>query len=141
MMTSDITTSISTRVNTPVGPNTSSGSSSVAETGKRQVIAEQSGQVVPSVSQSEENGETRTESTEFDVKEAVSNLSDYVQNLERSLSFTVDDVSGKTVITVSDPENDEVIRQIPSEELLQVARHYAELEASEGKGVLIEEQV
>lgn len=139
-MTSDNTTSISTRVTNPVGPNTSNVSSSVADD-ERQIIAEQSGQVVPSVTQPEESGESRTESTEFDLEEAVSNLSDYTQNLERSLSFTVDDVSGKTVITVSDPENDEVIRQIPSEEFLQVARHYAELEASEGKGVLIEEQV
>ena len=141
MMTSDISTSISTRVNTPVGPNTASATSSATEIDERQVIAEQSGQVVPSVSQSEESGESRVESTEFELEEAVSNISDYVQNLERSLSFTVDEVSGKTVITVSDPENDEVLRQIPSEELLQVARHYAELEASEGKGVLIEEQV
>ena len=140
-MTSEITTSISTRVNTPVGPNTASATSSATEIDERQVIAEQSGQVVPSVSQSEESGESRAESTEFELEEAVSNISDYVQNLERSLSFSVDEISGKTVITVSDPENDEVIRQIPSEELLQVARHYAELEASEGKGVLIEEQV
>lgn len=141
MMTSDISTSITTRVSTPVGSSAARSTSSAMGSDERQVIAEQSGQVVPSVSQSEQVSESRTAAEEFELEKAVSNISDYVQNLERSLSFSVDEISGKTVITVTDPENDEVLRQIPSEELLEVARHYAELEASEGKGVLIEEQV
>ena len=138
-MTSDILISISTQVTTPVAPRLSSGTSSVSD--NRQVIAGQTGQDVPPVAQSGDSNESGSQSTEFDIKGAVSNLTDYVQNLERSLSFTVDEISGKTVITVTDPVNDEVIRQIPSEELLAVAQHYAELEAKEGKGVLIEEQV
>jgi flagellar protein FlaG len=132
----------SPQASAPVTPKPTVSTSSNVE---RQVIAEQAGQAVPFVSQSEETQQTRSgsqsDSNEYDLKEAVSNLNDYVQNLERNLSFSVDEVSGKTVITVTDPENDEVIRQIPSEDLLAVARHYAELRESEGKGVLIEEQV
>jgi flagellar protein FlaG len=56
------------------------------------------------------------------VKEAVSKLNDYVQNMERKLEFEMDDYSGVTVIKVFDKESDEVIRQLPSEEALALAR-------------------
>jgi len=38
------------------------------------------------------------------------------------LEFKVDDASGRTVITVYHPETEEVIRQIPPEEALQLAQ-------------------
>ena len=57
---------------------------------------------------------------------AVSNINDYVQNLQRSLQFTVDEVSGKDIVTVVDKETDEVIRQYPSEEVLEIARRLNE---------------
>jgi flagellar protein FlaG len=41
---------------------------------------------------------------------------------ERSLSFRVDEASGRTVITVLDATTQEVVRQIPSEEVLALAR-------------------
>jgi flagellar protein FlaG len=57
---------------------------------------------------------------------AVSQINDYVQNLQRSLLFTVDEASGKDVVTVLDSETEEVIRQYPSEEVLAIARRLAE---------------
>jgi flagellar protein FlaG len=42
---------------------------------------------------------------------------------QRSLRFQVDELSGRTVITVLDAETQEVVRQIPSPELLAVMRH------------------
>lgn len=140
-MASDISASISTRGNVPVTPRPTATAPSANDVAERQAVAHLPGQVVPPVGRPEENAETSSDSSEYDLKEAVSNLNDYVQNLERNLSFSVDEVSGKTVITVTDPESDEVIRQIPSEDLLAVARHYAELRESEGKGVLLEEKV
>lgn len=54
--------------------------------------------------------------------EAVARLNDYVQSVERDLRFSIDSESGRTVITVSDRETSEVIRQIPAEITLNLAK-------------------
>ena len=38
--------------------------------------------------------------------------------------FRIDDNSGRTVITVIDQETDEIIRQIPPEEVLHLVNHF-----------------
>ncbi len=53
---------------------------------------------------------------------AVSDINDYVQTLQRSLQFSVDKATGRTIITVVDKETDEVIRQIPPETTLRIAK-------------------
>lgn len=57
---------------------------------------------------------------------AVSQINDYVQSLQRNLKFTVDEVTGKDIVTIIDSESKEVIRQLPSEEALELARRLAE---------------
>jgi flagellar protein FlaG len=57
---------------------------------------------------------------------AVAQLNDYMQNVERSLQFTIDEDSGKDVVTVLDKKTEEIIRQFPSEEVLVIARQIAE---------------
>jgi len=56
------------------------------------------------------------------LSQAVSTINDYVQNLRRDLEFTIDEATERTVIKVIDAETQEVIRQIPSEEVLALAR-------------------
>ncbi len=58
----------------------------------------------------------------IDVKQAVSRLNSYVQTLRRDLQFRVDEASNRVVVTVVDSESGEVIRQIPSEEMVAVAQ-------------------
>lgn len=65
-----------------------------------------------------------------EVAEAVGQLNDYVQNIQRDLHFSIDDDTGRTVIKVVDSQSEEVIRQIPPEEALVLARHLEQL--SEG---------
>ena len=55
------------------------------------------------------------------IADAVSKLNDYVQNVQRNLSFSVDKDSGETVIKVYDAQTKEVIRQIPPDETLKLA--------------------
>lgn len=57
-----------------------------------------------------------------DVRQAVQDLNQYAQSLRRDLHFSVDEESGETLVRVLDPESGEVIRQIPSEEVLSIAR-------------------
>ena len=60
-----------------------------------------------------------------DVGKAVENLSSLVQNIRRELQFSVEDSTGQTVIKVINSENKEVIRQIPAEEVISLAEHFA----------------
>jgi flagellar protein FlaG len=64
-----------------------------------------------------------------DVKEAVNRLNAYVQTLRRDLEFRLDAGTDRMVVTVVDAETHEVIRQIPTEEVLSVAKN---LEAMQG---------
>ena len=48
------------------------------------------------------------------LEKAVKDLSQGVQNLQRSLQFSIDESSGRTVIKVVDKDTKEVIRQITS---------------------------
>jgi len=54
------------------------------------------------------------------LSEASSNLNEFMQTMQRNLKFSVDEVSGESVIAVHDAKTDELIRQIPSMEALEV---------------------
>ena len=53
---------------------------------------------------------------------AVAQLNDYIQSVQRDLQFTLDEGSGKSVITVVDRNSAEIIRQLPAELTLDLAR-------------------
>ena len=57
------------------------------------------------------------------VESAVSQISDFIQNFQRDLVFTIDEESDRLVVKVVDSVTQEVIRQIPEEETLSIARH------------------
>ena len=54
--------------------------------------------------------------------QTVEELSSLAQGLNRELNFSIDDKSGRTIIKVIDSVTDEVIRQIPSEEVIELAQ-------------------
>jgi len=56
------------------------------------------------------------------VDSAVKQLNEYVQSTQRSLQFNYDEDASETVITVVDRSTNEVIRQIPDEVALELAR-------------------
>ncbi|RRJ85483.1 flagellar biosynthesis protein FlaG [Aestuariirhabdus litorea] len=60
------------------------------------------------------------------VDDAVSNLNDFVQNIRRDLSFQVDEEAGEVIVQVTDYQTGEMIRQIPSEEALELAERLSE---------------
>jgi len=57
----------------------------------------------------------------------VSGINELVHELQRELHFAVDDQSGETVIKVIDRATDEVVRQIPSEDVLRLRQRLAEM--------------
>lgn len=70
-----------------------------------------------------------------EVAGAVSEIRDFVQMVRRELQFEVDEATGRTIVTVRDAETEEVIRQIPPEEVLQIAARLEEV-----SGVLFRER-
>jgi flagellar protein FlaG len=55
------------------------------------------------------------------LKAAAKEIEAYLQKSGRSLEFRVDDASGRTVVSVRNPQTGELIRQIPNEEVLRIA--------------------
>ena len=71
------------------------------------------------------------------VLQATREIADYMQSVSRSLKISVDDDLGTTVIRVLDPQTDKLIRQIPPEEALALARFIAEQRAAPERGAAI----
>lgn len=57
---------------------------------------------------------------------AVEKVAAYVESLSRSLNISVDQRSGDFVVKVQDANTEEVIRQIPSEEVLAISAAISE---------------
>jgi flagellar protein FlaG len=57
-----------------------------------------------------------------DITAAVRRLNELMAERGRNLSFHVDEASGRTVITVLDAATAEIVRQIPSDEVLALSR-------------------
>ena len=60
------------------------------------------------------------------IEDVVSDLNDLVRNLQRELRFSVDTKSGDTIIMVVDRTTDEVVRQIPSAEIVALRQRLEE---------------
>ena len=76
-------------------------------------------------------------------EEQVRNANRHLARLDSRLQFRVDDASGRMVVAVVDRETSEVLRQMPSEEMLSIARR---LEAQLGEitsrsGLLLDDEV
>ncbi len=67
-----------------------------------------------------------SESSPEQLLQAVERVQEQVQSVRRDLQFKLDEESGKTVIKVLDSQTGETIRQIPSEEMLQISRALSE---------------
>ena len=55
------------------------------------------------------------------IEAAVAKIASYVESLSRSLAIRVDERSGDFVVQVQDAKTEEIIRQIPSEEVLAIS--------------------
>lgn len=70
------------------------------------------------------------------MEEAAEHLNRQMQRDKRDLSFSVDDVANKIVVTVKNTQSGEVIRQIPNEAALKVAQNLADV-----KGLLEDKKI
>lgn len=98
---------------------------------QRQSVAATNGTQLPPSSQ----GSRQPDAAEL--QQAVSQLNEHVQQIQRDLEFSIDESSGKTVVKVLNSENGEVVRQIPSDEMLRIARIIKE-QMDDNKGLIFE---
>lgn len=72
---------------------------------------------------------------------AATDVQDYFQQLPTDIKFVVDKATGTYYFKIIDPETREVIRQVPSEEVLAMARKLRELSNSRNaSGVLVDKE-
>ncbi|MBD9425810.1 flagellar protein FlaG [Pseudomonas sp. PDM15] len=69
----------------------------------------------------------QTEASRDQVESAVSTIQEFVQSVRRNINFSVEDTSGRVVVKVTDSSSGDIIRQIPSEEALQLAESLEEV--------------
>jgi flagellar protein FlaG len=81
--------------------------------------------------------------TESQVSDAIDSIQSFVDNNQRNLSFSVDEDSQRSVVSVTDANSGDVIRQIPSEEVLELAQRLQDLQADFGSasGVFFNREV
>jgi len=67
------------------------------------------------------------EKTSRPTKEAIAkaavDIQNFVKDMGRNLAFSIDETTGYNVVRVVNPETNELIRQLPSEELLKIAKN------------------
>ena len=88
------------------------------------------------IEQSEESIQTDYKSAEKNKEQlevVVQQLQEFVQTLSKDIAFSVDEDSGRNVVKVTNKETGELVRQIPSEEVLQLATRL-----SEATGLLVD---
>lgn len=69
----------------------------------------------------QQNADKSETSEEEDLPRAVEEVQAFFRAQNRNLTFAVDEDTRRSVVTVKDAESGDVIRQIPSEEVLQLA--------------------
>ena len=72
-----------------------------------------------------------------DIEKAVAELQAFVDGLDRSLSFRRDESIDRSIITVRDANTNQLVRQIPAEEVVEVARQIKESMDKLRSGVLM----
>lgn len=77
----------------------------------------------------------RKQSDPQQVQESVTKINDTILSLSRDIQFSVDQDTGREVVKVVDTRTNSVIRQIPSEEVLAIAKRLDEL-----KGLIIHQK-
>ena len=139
-MANPVTTSQS--LPTPVGGGRSvdarPASTNSAESARQPVAA--GGNSAPAAAAAQQQRQSAQE-----LAQATRDISDYIQSVSRSLQISVDPDLGSTVTTVTDSETGEIVRQIPSEEVMRIARFIAEQQASAEaaeplKGLLMDQE-
>lgn len=99
--------------------------------------------VVKSDSAQIDEKDTKADVEQKELLEAIDTVSAFMNKPIKNVNFLLDDSSGKTFIRVVDAKSDDLIRQFPSEKIIEMAGKVKGLqqEISEKTGMLIDSKV
>ena len=116
-----------------INVNSAASSGAMQSGGAPQVIAQPTRSDAEVVSQvastviKPSSVEASSQPTREVVAKAAADIQQFVQSMGRNLSFSVDETTGYNVVRVVNPNTGELVRQLPSEELLKIARDFQRL--------------
>lgn len=84
----------------------------------------------------EKSSQPAKELSKAEIVKVAQQLQEFVKSLNRNVQFSVDENSGRDVISVVEVDTGELIRQIPSEEVLKLASSI-----SKAAGLIVQEKV
>ena len=84
------------------------------------------------VLKADEKQQTEKQLPVDEVKSAAKEVNSMLQAVNRNLEFKVDDSTNKLVVKIVDSKSGEVVRQIPSEDVLVFMKRMQELEGNQG---------
>ncbi|WP_375750906.1 flagellar protein FlaG [Vibrio sp. HN007] len=79
----------------------------------------------------------RNEQNKQELEKMMETMNDFVNSINKGLSFRVDQEAGREVVTIYEASTGDVIRQIPDEEMLIILRRLA----ARNSGLFVEEKV
>ena len=95
------------------------GSQTPARAGSSEQVADAASTVPSAVTSSSPVSATEQKQQ---VEAAVKAVKDFIQPMASNLAFEMDEDTGRTVVKITDASSGELIRQIPSEEMLEIAK-------------------
>jgi flagellar protein FlaG len=111
----------SSQLNLPKG--TASGAIGKTNTDASVVAAAASTEIRPS------NVNQVMQPTRETVARAAEQMQKFVSSMGRNLNFSIDGDTGYHIVRVTNPETGEVVRQLPSEEMLRLAHSLTQISA------------
>ena len=120
----------------PINPAALTGAKRVSST--TPVISDSLRQQVAGNGKQMPDGSQVSDAQRKEIAKAAKDVSGYIQNISRELNFSVDEELDRTVITVIDEMTGDVVRQIPSEEILELAKNLAHIRDKSTKGLLFQ---
>ncbi|NKX20200.1 flagellar protein FlaG [Alteromonadaceae bacterium A_SAG2] len=119
-----------------------SGQDTIVNAAPNELNRTESQQILSQASPSQaDTSEAKRNGVELD--DAIDKVESFLKVQNRDLAFTIDENTNRSVVTVKDSTSGDVIRQIPSEEVLKLADRIQELQQDVGDsvGVFINNQV
>lgn len=116
------------------------GTTDVAGSSQRPFVAHTPAPGTPTTSSatgqdSKGTGTSRPKPGKEELLAITKTVNDFVKPLNSTLQFNIDDSTGLTVVKVIDTDTKEVIKQIPSEDMLALAKALDQI-----KGLLVKQQ-
>lgn len=98
------------------------GSGSVKQIVAHNVVDDGSGKAAPVGGNNLPDQSPPPEAASLKIERVIEQIEALARSTQRGIRFAVDEGSGRTVITVINADTNEIVRQIPEEEVLAIAR-------------------